>query len=147
MKSIRKRDAVLLPGEASTLLSVIAFLFISSGVLLLLAIAVLLVGKLAGWEMLQSIPIAPLGVGVNALYGAGHCWIGALLLAAKRRGAYFALGLSGLQLTSAILSPPVTAGSLVFPVLVILAVLLAWPHLTVAGRDLAAPTSIARRTS
>ena len=145
MMAERYRGGILLPGEASTALSIIAFLFISGGTVLLLLLGVVTVGKLLEWSAVAGIQPAPFEIVINAAFAIGYCWIGALLLKAKRLGAVLALVVAGLQLLMVLFSPPVTFGGLIKPSLIAIFIVLAWPHLSRDGRDDDASTSIATR--
>ncbi len=145
MTSERYRGGILLPGEASTALSVVAFLFISSGTLLLLLVTIVAAGKLFQWSAVESITPAPWELVRTGAFAIAYCWIGALLHKAKRLGAVLALAVAGLQVLAVVLSPAVTLGGVLKPALMALAVVLAWPHLSRDGRNLEAATSIAPR--
>jgi hypothetical protein len=145
MMAERYRGGILLPGEASTALSIIAFLFISGGTVLLLLLGILLIGKLLGWSAVADVQPVPLELIINAVFAIGYCWIGALLLKAKRLGAVLALVVAALQLLAVLLSPPITAGGLIRPALIAIAIVLAWPHLSREGREVDASTSITSR--
>jgi hypothetical protein len=139
------RGGILLPGEASTALSVISFLFISSGAVLLLLAGVVTIGKLLDWSAVAGITPARFELASTAAFGVGYLWIGALLLQAKRSGALLALAVAGVQVLAVLLSPPISVGGLIKPALMAVAIVLAWPHLSREGRKVDAPTSITAR--
>jgi len=145
MRSKTYRGGILLPGEASTALSIIAFLFISSGTVLLLLVALVVAGRLLQWSAVANITPASSTLVINAAFAFGYCWIGALLLRAKRLGAVLALTDAGVHLLAVLFSPPVSAGGLLKPALIAIAMVLAWPHLNQNGRELHAATRITTR--
>lgn len=133
---------MLLPGESTTLLRIVAFLFVSGGMVLLAATAILVVGKAAGWRGADEVRVPLLLSLFNVLLGAGHVWTGILLHQGRRLGGYVAVTVLALSLLLHALSPsPARWGDLVIPVLSLLALLAAWGHLTPDGLDPEAPVT------
>ena len=146
MESIKPRSSLLLPEESSTLLAVVAFLFVSGGAFVLIAITAGLVGKVLGWGFAREITLHPVGLSLNALVAGGYIWTGVLLYRAKRAGGYIALAVLSLSVIAEWFgSPAPTWSQFVVPVLSLLAILASWRHLTPQGRERAAHTSIAPR--
>lgn len=129
MPSDSRRSPLLLPGEASTLLSVVGWLFGVTGVVMMAAMVSLLVGQALGWSVVADIPSSPAGTLLALAFGVGYVAVGLLLHRRRRLGAYIALALVLLRLFAMLLEPPDALGAFVVPALTVIAIVLAWPYL------------------
>lgn len=117
-------------GESSLPASLAGGYFVVSGAVTILVIAITLLGVRFGWRAFDDVPIAPLSVTLGALVAAGWLWTGRLLLRRERRGG--ALALAFLLLPPALdlaQRRPVGAPSLVFTVVGVAVIALAWRDL------------------
>ena len=132
MRSRQAKSAnhALLPGEASTALSVVTFLFASDGVISLVFIAVGLGGKLAGWSLMADVPINPLVVLLRVGIAAGYLWTAWLLAKRRELGGVLGLAFLGLSIVPRLLAGGrLIGGNLLIPVLEAVALALAWSYL------------------
>lgn len=123
-------DHPLLPGEASTVLNIVTFLFASGGALLMLLLLIGLVGKLLGWGLMASITVNPWAVLLRGSVAAGYLWTAWLL--SRRRTLGGVLGLAFLALS---IVPPllfggnINRGDLLISVLGAVGLALSWSYL------------------
>jgi len=132
MRSRHENSAnhALLPGEASTALSVVTFLFASDGVLSLVFVAVGLGGKLAGWSLMADVAINPLVVLLRVGIASGYLWTAWLLSKRRELGGVLGLAFLGLSILPRLLAGGrIIGGSLLIPVLEAIALALAWSYL------------------
>ena len=121
----------LLPSEANTVLSVVVFLFASGGALSLLGFVVVVVGKLARWELLRGIEITVVAVLIRLIAAVGFLWTARLLNQRRRLGGLLGLAFVGLDIVTQLLAGPrVAAAPLIIPVAAAVALAFAWTHLT-----------------
>ena len=125
----------LLPSEASTILTFVAGMIGLGGAFMLLALAVILLGAIAGgaaelgdWRVILALVLMG-GIGV------AYCLTGVWLYQARRRGAYLAMAALGLNVVSLLLSPArPSIFDIGLPVAALIGLAFAWPHLSEAGR-------------
>ena len=132
MRSRHAKSAnhALLPGEASTALSVVTFLFEWDGIISLVLIAVGLGGKLAGWSLMADVPINPLVVLLRVGIAAGYLWTAWLLSRRRELGGVLGLAFLGLSVVPRLMTGGrVIGGGLLIPVLEAIALALAWSYL------------------
>lgn len=130
LKRPKAPDHPLLPGEASTVLNVVAFLFASSGGLLLLILVVGVLGKAFGWDAMASIAIDPLAVLVRASVAAGYVWTAWLLSRRRVLGGVLGLVFLGLSIVPQLLfGASIARVDLLIAVLGAVGLALSWSHL------------------
>ena len=126
-------SAALLPNEASTLLYLVAALFALGGTIALIVIVLGLLGVVLQWGPLQGVPLHPFSVVLNTTVAVGYLWIARLLMHGRLAGGYLALAVLGLSVLGSVITPgPLNWAELVLPGLGLVAVVLAWSHLTSA---------------
>jgi hypothetical protein len=124
----------LLPGEAKGILSLIAFLFGSSGVLFLLAVVVLLGGKAAGAEWVPEVAVSPLRAVIMCLVAIGYLATARLLTERRRLGGMLGFAFIGLSIVGEVISPdPIGAVDVLWPAGLLVALAFSWTHLTDTG--------------
>lgn len=123
-------DHPLLPGEASTLLGVVTFLFASSGVVMLLLLGVGVIGKLVGWSMMASITINPLVVLIRVAVAAGYLWTAWLLSRRRELGGFLGLGFLALSIVPRLLlGGNFVSGYLLIEILGAVGIAMSWTYL------------------
>lgn len=129
--SRRPVEHPLLPGEANSILAVVAFLFGSSGVLVVLGLVILLVGKLAGWRVVASVAVHPLGVSITLIVAVGYVATAWLLARRRRLGGMLGLWFIGLSFVGELLSlEPIGVLDVLWPAALLVALALSWSHLS-----------------
>lgn len=137
----------LLPGEASTIITAVAWLIGLGGVLTLLGVAVVILTSMLGTTSVPMSIATVIGLAVVAGLGFAYCVTGVWLHQGRRRGAYLAMGALGLNLLQLLLgSGRPSAMSVLVPVAGLVGVALAWPHLSDAGRRIDEQVSVTPRT-
>jgi hypothetical protein len=120
----------LLPGEASSVLSVVAFLYGSSGALYLIGLLFLVGGKIAGASWAADAVFRPLGTIITIIVVTGYLATGWLLMRRRRLGGMLGLGFTVLSLVQPFLSEgPVSAIAVLVPAALLVGLALAWTHL------------------
>ncbi len=121
----------LLPGEASTIITVVAGLIGLGGAVMLLGVAFVVLGSIFGTTSLLFNIATVLQLVVAVGFGLAYCLTGVWLSQARRRGAYLAMGVMVLSLLQALLgSGRPSALDVLVPVAALVGVALAWPHLS-----------------
>lgn len=137
MNDTSSRSPTLLPNEASTVVSVVGFLFGSSGALVLLVLVVGVIGKSAGWEVMRNVEVSPLAVVIRGAVAVGYLWTAWLLFRGLRLGGYIGVAILALSFV-----PPVLAGhpwslsAVWLPLGGAVALALSWPHLSARGKEI-----------
>lgn len=85
------------------MLSVVTFLFASSGVVMLLLLGVGVVGKLVGWSLMDSITINPLVLLIRVAVAGGYLWTAWLLSERRKLGGFLGLGFLALSIVPRLL--------------------------------------------
>lgn len=130
MRRAKTPDHPLLPGEASTLLGVVTFLFASSGVVMLLLLGVGVIGKLVGWSMMASITINPLVVLIRVAVAAGYLWTAWLLSRRRELGGFLGLGFLALSIVPRLLlGGNFVSGYLLIEILGAVGIAMSWTYL------------------
>ena len=130
MRRAKTPDHPLLPGEASTLLGVVTFLFASSGVVMLLLLGVGVIGKLVGWSMMASITINPLVVLIRVAVAGGYLWTAWLLSRRRELGGFLGLGFLALSIVPRLLfGGSFVSGYLLIEILGAVGLAMSWSYL------------------
>lgn len=130
MRRAKTPDHPLLPGEASTLLGVVTFLFASSGVVMLLLLGVGVIGKLVGWSMMASITINPLVVLIRVAVAGGYLWTAWLLSRRRELGGFLGLGFLALSIVPRLLlGGNFVSGYLLIEILGAVGIAMSWTYL------------------
>lgn len=130
MRRAKTPDHPLLPGEASTLLGVVTFLFASSGVVMLLLLGVGVIGKLVGWSMMASITINPLVVLIRVAVAGGYLWTAWLLSRRRELGGFLGLGFLALSIMPRLLlGGNFVSGYLLIEILGAVGIAMSWTYL------------------
>jgi hypothetical protein len=120
----------LLPGEANTVLSIVAFLYGSSGALYLLGALLVLGGKVAGAAWVADVVVHPLGVVLTLILPIGYLATAWLLMRRRRLGGALGLGFAALSLVGQFTSTdPVGAIDVLWPAALLVALAFSWTHL------------------
>jgi len=151
MKRSSVMSGPLLPGEASTVIIVVAGLFGITGILLVLLVAYALVAYALGSAVLSSqvlgpTPSLPLGLGLNAVVGLQYLLTARWLYEGRRRGAYLALAELSISLLSRLNAAERPASSgVALSVAILVGLALTWPHLSGSGRVIDPPVTLVPR--
>lgn len=120
----------LLPEEANAVLSIVAFLFASSGAFYLLALLVVMGGKLVGAKEAVAFVLPPLAVGIALLVAGGYLATAWLLAHRRRLGGVLGLGFTFLSIVGELFAPdPVGALDILLPAGLLVGLALSWTHL------------------
>jgi len=131
LRRAKSPDHPLLPGEASTLLGVVTFLFASSGVVMLLLLGVGVIGKLVGWSMMASITINPLVVLIRVAVAGGYLWTAWLLSRRRELGGFLGLGFLALSIVPRLLlGGNFVSGYLLIEILGAVGIAMSWTYLS-----------------
>ena len=112
------------------MLNVVAFLFASSGGLLLLILIGGVLGKVFGWDAMASITINPWAVLIRGLVAAGYVWTAWLLSRRRVLGGILGLVFLGLSIVPQLLfGGTIARADLLIAVLGAVGLALSWSHL------------------
>jgi hypothetical protein len=136
MKRSTAHSGPLLPGEASTIITVVAGLFGLGGAITVLGlVVVLLTSGFGAKSFVLDLPTVFRFLVVGG-FGLAYCVTGIWLYQARRRGAYLAMGALTLNLLSLLLGTArPSVWDILLPVAALAGVVLAWPHLSASGRE------------
>lgn len=136
----------LLPGEASTVLNVVTFLFASGGALLMVLLIVGLVGKLLGWSLMASITVNPWAVLLRGSVAAGYLWTAWLLSRRRTLGGILGLAFLALSIVPPLLfGGTLNRGDLLLSVLGAVGLAFSWSYLNDDAPAEQAPSKVGPR--
>ncbi len=122
------------------MLNVVAFLFASSGGLLLLVLGGGLLGKAFGWDAMASISINPWAVLIRGAVAAGYVWTAWLLSRRRVLGGILGLVFLALSIVPQLLfGGAIGLADLLIAVLGAVGLALSWSHLDDESPEQPAP--------
>ena len=142
----RVNTGLLLPGEATLVVTAVAWLFGLTGVLTTLVMVYAFGGAVLSASAPASTPTLLIGIGLGTLVGVGYCLTAIWLHEGRRRGAYLAMAVESLSLLSRLtgVERP-SAISVAFSVAMLVGLAFAWPHLSSRGRTIDPPITFVPR--
>lgn len=136
MRSRPHESGPLLPGEASTVLTLVSGLIGLGGAFTLLSVGVVVASALFGGKSGLGGPAGIVALIIVTLFGVGYVITGIWLSQGRRRGAYLAFGVLALNILSVALGAArPSLLDLLLPVAAIVGLAFAWPYLSDAGHE------------